>query len=94
MAKITREEVLKIAKMSQLAIHEDEIPAYIKQLEQVLSYAERVKEIAADVEEPSNRNVNVIRDDVIEKTDPEPILDQAPVREGDYFVVPAILENT
>lgn len=93
MAKITREEVLKIAKMSQLAIHEDEIPAYIKQLEQVLSYAERVKEIAAEVEEPSNRNVNTFRQDVVDKTDPEPILEQAPVREGDYFVVPVILES-
>jgi len=92
-AKITREEVLKIAKMSQLAIHEDEIPAYIKQLEQVLSYAERVKEIAAEVEEPSNRNVNTFRQDVVDKTDPEPILEQAPVREGDYFVVPVILES-
>ena len=93
MAKITREEVLKIAKMSQLAIHEDEIPAYIKQLEQVLSYAERVKEIAAEVDEPSNRNVNTLRQDVVDKTDPEPILEQAPVREGDYFVVPVILES-
>lgn len=93
MAKITREEVLKIAKMSQLAIHEDEIPAFIKQLEQVLSYAERVNEIAAVVEEPSNRNVNTFRNDVVDKTDPEPILDQAPVREGDYFVVPVILEG-
>lgn len=93
MAKISREEVLKIAKMSQVGIHEDEIEAYMHQLEQVLSYAERVKEIASEVEEPSNRLVNVFRDDVIDKTDPEPILDQAPVREGDYFVVPVILEG-
>lgn len=93
MAKITREEVLKIAKMSQLAIHESEIEACIHQIEQVLSYAERVKEIAADVVEPSTRNVNVFRPDVIDKTEPEPILDQAPVREGDFFVVPVILEG-
>lgn len=93
MAKITREDVLKIAKMSQLAIHEDEIQSFVNQLEQILSYAERVNEIAADISEPSNRNINVFRDDVIDKTDPEPILDQAPVREGDYFVVPVILEG-
>lgn len=93
MAKISREDVLKIAKMAQMGVHEDEIDAYVHQLEQVLSYAERVKEIASEVEEPSNRNVNVFRDDVIDKTDPEPILDQAPVREGDYFVVPVILEG-
>lgn len=93
MAKITREDVLKIAKMAQVAVHENEVDAYVHQLEQVLSYAERVKEIASEVEEPSNRNVNVFRDDVIDKTDPEIILDAAPEREGDYFVVPVILEG-
>ena len=93
MAKINRDEILKIAKMSELSIHEDEVQACLQQIEQVVSYIERVKEIASEVAEPSNRNVNVFRPDIVDKTDPEPILDQAPVREGDYFVVPVILES-
>ena len=93
MTKITKEEVLKIAHMSRLDIHEDELAPLAKQLGEVLSYAGRVQEVAELVEEPSNRNVNVFREDVVVKTDPEPILSQAPEREDDLFVVPTILEK-
>lgn len=93
MIKITKEEVLKIARMSYIDIHEDEIEAMMSQLQEVLSYAQRVKEVAHDVEVPSNRRMNVFREDVINKTNPEPIRARAPQREGNYFVVPAIIEK-
>lgn len=93
MTKITKEEVLKIAKMSHLELHEDEIPALIKQLDDVLSYAERVKEVSGLSQEAPVRNVNVMREDVAIQSDPERILAQAPEREGNYFVVPAILDH-
>ena len=93
MEKITKDEALRIARLSHLTIHEHEIEPLIKQLEEVLSYVERVKEVACDFEEPSTKNVNVFREDIVIKTDPEPILAQAPEREGDYFVVPMILES-
>ena len=94
MTKVTREEILKIARISQLNVHKDEIEPLISQTEQVLSYAERVKEVAADVQEPSTKNVNIFREDVIVRTDNEPILAQAPERKGNYFVVPMILESS
>ena len=93
MTKISKEEVLKIAQISSLDIHEDEIPALTKQLQSVLSYAERVTEVAADAQEPSVKKVNVFREDVVIKSDPREILDCAPEREQDYFVVPAVLES-
>lgn len=91
--KITREEVLKIAEISKLKIWEDEVDFVIQQLESVLSYAERVQEIAADQDEPSNKNINVTREDVIINTESEPILNQAPESEDNYFVVPKILND-
>lgn len=93
MAKITRQELLKIAQISCVELHEDEINPTLQQLENVLNYAQRVKEIAVDVEEPSSKAVNVFRADVAIKTDPEPILQLAPDREEDFFVVPKILDN-
>lgn len=93
MTKISREEVLKIAEISHISLREDEIEPMIKHLEGVLSYAERVEEIAADIEEPSDKNVNVLREDVVVRVDPETILRQAPEREDNYFVVPAILKT-
>lgn len=93
MPKISKDEIRKLARLSRLDIHEDEIAPLTKKIDDILSYAERVREIAEDVEEPSNRNINVFREDVVIKTDPEPILAQAPEREEDYFVVPVVLED-
>jgi len=84
---------LKIAEISHISLRDDEIEPMIQHLQGVLSYAERVQEIAADIEEPSTKNVNVFREDVVVKTDSEAILCQAPEREENFFVVPAIIEN-
>lgn len=93
MTKITKEELLKIAQISQLRLDKDEIAPLIKQVQDVLTYAERVQEVAGDAQIPSNKNVNVLRQDVVVRTDSEPILALAPEREQDYFVVPQIIEN-
>jgi len=94
MIKVTREEVLKIAQMAYLEIHEDEINPIIERLESVLNYAAvRVSEVAADVQISSNKNSNVFREDIVVPSNPEPLLKQAPEREEQYFVVPTILEN-
>ena len=47
MVKLSREEVYKIAEISKLELQESEIDHLVKQLEDVLSYAKRVTEIAA-----------------------------------------------
>lgn len=91
--KVTREELLKIAQISQLEIHEDEIPTLLRQLESVLSYAARVTEIARPVENIGHTQINVFRDDVVIRTHVEPILNQAPEREETYFVVPKVIES-
>jgi aspartyl/glutamyl-tRNA(Asn/Gln) amidotransferase C subunit len=67
--------------------------ALVGHIEQVLTYAKRVTEIVKDVPDTSLGNVNVFREDSAIKTDPESILMQAPQREGDFFVVPRILEG-
>ena len=93
MTKITKEEIYKIARMSYLDIHDGEVEPLRAQLEAVLSYAERVQEVAKDVKEPSNKSINVFREDVIVRTDVESVLRQAPEREGNFFVVPAIIDQ-
>lgn len=93
MAIITKDELLKIAHISNLKLYEEEIPSLIKQIQDLLTYAERVKEVADEVDQPSHKNVNVVREDVVVFTHPESFLAQAPEREGDFFVVPKIIEN-
>jgi len=93
MTKITRQEIEQLGRISCLDIHEDEMDELMGHIEQVLSYAQRVSEIVEDAQEACMCSVNIFREDVSIETDPESILMQAPVREGDYFVVPRILEG-
>jgi len=93
MAQITREEVEKIARLSHIELSEQEIITAIKHLDAVLSYAVRVQDIAKDVDVPSLKNNNIEREDIVIPTNPEPIRAQAPEREGDFFVVPVIIEQ-
>ncbi len=90
---ITREEVEKIARLSSIELSETEIIDAQKHLEAVLAYAARVQNIAQDVDIALLKNSNIEREDIVIKTDSQTILAQAPEREGDFFVVPAIIEN-
>jgi len=93
MTQITKEEVEKIARLSHIELTEQEIITTMKHLDAVLSYAARVQDIAKDINVPTIKNNNVERDDIIIPTDAQTILAQAPEREGDFFVVPVIIES-
>lgn len=92
MTHITKEEIQKVARLSHIELTEQEIIGMTSHLEAVLSYAARVQDLAQDVAISSLKNRNIEREDTIISTDPEPIRAQAPEREGDYFVVPVIIE--
>lgn len=91
MDKITKDEALKIASFTKLTINDDEIDAIVKQLQDVLAYAQRVQEIAQDIDIPSYKNSNRQRQDVVISYDSQKILEQAPQEQDNYFVVPKIL---
>jgi len=95
MQKISKEELLTLAHLSRLELDESEITSLMQQIEAVLSYAQRVQEIAQTgiLPDESTKNVNVMREDVVIPTDSALILDQAPESEQQYFVVPVILEH-
>lgn len=93
MTKITTQEGLKIARISHIGLHDREVQPLIEQLEQILSYAERVAQIASQAQSSSEKLINVMREDVIKSTDSASLLALAPAREGSYFVVQAILDS-
>ena len=93
MIKITREEVLKIARMSAINVHEDELDHIAQHLQSVISYAARVQEVATEVNIPSVKAINVFRADEPQPCIGEYVLSRAPESEAHYFVVPAIIEK-
>lgn len=95
MAKITKEEVIKIARMSALELPEHEIEPMMQRLEEVLTYAECVKQVAAEHEElQSNAAVNVFREDTVIPVDYRAILKRAPEQQDNFFVVPSIIDSS
>lgn len=93
MSNITKQELLKIAQASAVKLYDNEVECLMHQLDAVLTYAIRVKDVACDIHIPSDKNINVVREDVVNSSNNEQILSRAPEREENYFVVPMILEK-
>jgi len=94
--KISREEVLHIARLARVALTEDEITRMSEQLSNLLEHFEVLQRVDTEGVPPTAQSVtlqSVTRGDVIEPSlPPEDILANAPRREGDYFKVRAVLE--
>ncbi len=94
---LSREEVLKIGKLSRLQLTEEEVASYQKKLGRVLDF---VKELSA-LETPKDAFVRHIpRDAVAFREDmsvnfagQKALLDNAPAVEGNCFLLPAVMEG-
>ncbi len=97
MAAISREEVAHLARLSRLAVTEQELDRFAGKLDVILQSVARVGEVAADDIPPTSHSVpltNVYRDDVVQPSlSQEAVLAGAPdVAEG-RFRVPRILDE-
>ena len=94
---ITRDEVAHLARLSRLALSEQELDHFAGQLDVIIASVARVQEVAAEGIPPTTHALpisNVYRDDVL--TDclaARAALDQAPAAEQDRFRVPRILDE-
>jgi aspartyl-tRNA(Asn)/glutamyl-tRNA(Gln) amidotransferase subunit C len=92
---ITRDEVAHLARLSRLALSEQELDHFARQLDVIIAAVARVQEVAADQIPPTTHALpltNVFRDDVIvPPIGARAALDQAPASEQDRFRVPRIL---
>lgn len=93
---LTENDVRHVAMLARLALPDEEIARLQPQLSQILQYAEKVGEVAADEVPPTSHAYplrNVFRDDVAVE-DPLPqdvVLANAPEAQDGRFRVPPIL---
>jgi aspartyl-tRNA(Asn)/glutamyl-tRNA(Gln) amidotransferase subunit C len=97
MAAISREEDAHLARLSRLAVTEDELDTFAGQLDVILQAVARVGEVAAADIPPTSHSVpltNVMREDVVTPCLPrEEALAAAPDPEQGRFRVPRILDE-
>jgi aspartyl-tRNA(Asn)/glutamyl-tRNA(Gln) amidotransferase subunit C len=95
--KITKQDVEKVAKLARLEISDAEKEVFAKQLSQILTHVETLRQFDTKGIVPTATvlgQVNVFRDDTIRPSLPvEKALANAPEREADGFSVPRIIEE-
>lgn len=93
--KVTREELLHIAKLANLNLKEEEIDKYLANLTDILNFANIVNEAnVEDLKETvgTNTNYNVFRkDEAVDFEDKEALLANAPEKEQNMFKIPKVL---
>jgi aspartyl-tRNA(Asn)/glutamyl-tRNA(Gln) amidotransferase subunit C len=96
-AAITRDEVAHLARLSRLALREDELDHLATQLDDIISAVARVQEVTAGDIPPTSHALpltNVYRaDQVRQGLTPEQALAGAPASEQQRFKVPRILDE-
>ena len=94
--KVSREEILHIAKLANLNLKEEEIDKYIANLEDILNFANIVNNAPVDGLTESfgvNENYNVFRKDEIKVfEDNEALLSNAPEQERNMFKIPKVIQ--
>lgn len=93
--EISKEEIMHIAKLANLKLKEEELPEYIKNLQDILNFANIVNK--ADVEGLNTsagviEKSNVFRKDEIKVfEDNKSLLQNAPEQKDNMFRVPKVL---
>jgi aspartyl-tRNA(Asn)/glutamyl-tRNA(Gln) amidotransferase subunit C len=97
MAAISRDEVAHLARLSRLAVTEQELDTFAGQLDVILQAVARVGEVTAADIPPTSHSVpltNVLREDVPTPCLPrDEVLAGAPEAEDGRFRVPRILDE-
>ncbi|HYO41670.1 MAG TPA: Asp-tRNA(Asn)/Glu-tRNA(Gln) amidotransferase subunit GatC [Candidatus Limnocylindrales bacterium] len=95
MASLTRADVEHVAHLARLGLIPDELGRLEGELNHILEQYARLAELDTDHIPPTAQVIeleNILRDDVARPSmAPEAVLANAPERDGDAFVVPAIL---
>ncbi|MFA6527028.1 MAG: Asp-tRNA(Asn)/Glu-tRNA(Gln) amidotransferase subunit GatC [Candidatus Babeliales bacterium] len=93
MTTFNKEELHKIAQLSALKIDESEVDAFVSQMGTILEFVDQLKQVTITAQAQQVCNVNVMREDKAIQRPSDDLLALAPERDGQYFIVPNILEE-
>jgi aspartyl-tRNA(Asn)/glutamyl-tRNA(Gln) amidotransferase subunit C len=92
MAKLTREDILKLARLSRVKLTEDEIKNFQLEISEILNYVDMLKDVDVDGLKPTYQVTgltNVVREDIIKDygITTNELLKNAPHKQDDYLKV-------
>ena len=92
MSQLTKEEVLKLAKLARLKLSEVEVAKYTEELGEILNYVELLSKVDTSDLKPTNQVTGLHsvyrKDEVVEyQAKPKELLNQAPDSQNGYIKV-------
>jgi aspartyl-tRNA(Asn)/glutamyl-tRNA(Gln) amidotransferase subunit C len=88
--------VRRVAKLARIAVKDDEVPHLAGELNAILNFVEELSAVDVEGVEPMTSvtpmKIPMREDKVTAGGEPERVLANAPVREGDFYVVPKVVE--
>jgi aspartyl-tRNA(Asn)/glutamyl-tRNA(Gln) amidotransferase subunit C len=97
MATLSSSDVEHVAYLARLGLTRDELTRLEGQLNHILDQYAILAELPTDDIAPTAQTIelaNILRDDVVRSSLPlAAVLANAPARQGDFVVVPAILDE-
>ena len=91
-----KKNLLKLGKLARISIKDEKLDSLGKDLNSILTFVDQLKEIKTDQVDPTSNSLEQMllsRKDVVEKiNETEDILENAPEKEMDFYVVPKVIE--
>jgi aspartyl-tRNA(Asn)/glutamyl-tRNA(Gln) amidotransferase subunit C len=92
---VTKKDVEKIAELAQLKFSEEELENFTPQMNEILTYMDKLNELDTENVEPLSHPVeqtNVFREDELKPSiTTEEALKNAPAKDEHYFKVPKVI---
>ncbi len=97
MAKLTREDVLKLAKLARLRLTDEEVSQFTDEISSILQYVEQLQAVDLSGYEPTYQVTglkNIMRpDEVVDYgAKPDELLKNAPATDKRYIKVRRVIE--
>src|SRR5687768_1839336 len=96
MAKLSHDDVLKLARLARLQLSDEEISRFEKEITSILEYVELLQDLDVSGLEPTQQVTglkSVMRDDTVKDygASPEDLLKNAPAKENGHIKVKRML---
>ena len=95
MANISREEIVRIAKLAMLNLTDAKIDTYTQDMQEILSYAEMINQLdTSNIDETIGaiEQKNVFRkDEIVAFENRDALLQNAPTQEEGMFQIPKVI---
>jgi aspartyl-tRNA(Asn)/glutamyl-tRNA(Gln) amidotransferase subunit C len=95
--KISREEVLHVARLARVGVSDEDVARLIKQLNNILENFAVLQHVDTDGVPPTSQSIpllNVMKtDEALPSISQDEVLKNAPQREGEFFRIKAVLEE-